>query len=86
MSEQVQEPLEHKQRNHTQKMQQETRGRGRQRIRPYGPAPQPNPIGRPRTNEYTRPIEPARPVGRPSQAQAQAQAQEHKRWCHLKHK
>jgi hypothetical protein len=51
------------------------RGRGRGRIRPYGPAPRPNPVGRPQTNEYPRPIGPARPVGRPSRVQAQAQEQ-----------
>ena len=48
------------------------RGRGRGRIRPYGPA---RPVGRPQTNEYPRPIGPARPVGRPSRVQAQAQEQ-----------
>ena len=31
--------------------------------------------GRPQTNEYARPIGPARPVGRPRRAQAEAQAQ-----------
>ena len=50
-------------------LQQQPRGRGRGRIRPFGPAPRPNPVGRPQTNEYPRPIGPARPRGRPAAAQ-----------------
>ncbi len=49
-------------------LQPEPRGRGRGRIRPFGPAPRPNPVGRPQTNEYPRPIGPARPRGRPAAA------------------
>ena len=52
----------------------EARGRGRPRIVPYGPAQRPNQVGRPRTNEYARPIGPSRPRGRPARVQAEEPA------------
>ena len=62
-----------------QRREPHARGRGRGRIRPFGPAPRPNPVGRPQTNEYPRPIGPARPRGRPAAAPVEEPPQAQRR-------